>query len=382
MKKIIVFGTTAFLILMTALSLFTPSEEMSVSERRKLKQFPELSVERILSGKFMGEFEEYAADQFPMRETWRSIKANLVTTVFRQSENNDLYYKDGHLAKIEYPLNEDSLRRAAGIFKKLYTEQMEGKNCNVYFSLIPDKNYFLGYDHLQMDYERLTTIMCDELEMMTYIDIFDLLDVNNYYRTDTHWRQEDLLPVAERLVGGMGGTFAVDFEVEESGDVRTDDFETVQIEEPFYGVYYGQAALNVAPDKMSYLTNKKLENCVVYDHQNDKEISMYDMSKLEGNDPYEMFLGGPLSLITIKNLNVFLNSQEIVGSSPEKELIIFRDSFGSSIAPLMIDNYSKVTLVDIRYLASALVGNYVDFENADVLFLYSTSVLNHSETIK
>lgn len=382
MKKIIVFGTAAFLILMTALCFFTPSEEMSVSERRKLKQFPEVSVERILSGKFMGEFEDYAADQFPMRETWRSIKANLVTKVFGQSENNDLYYQDGHLAKIEYPLNEDSLRRAAGIFKKLYTEQMEGKNCNVYFSLIPDKNYFLGYDHLQMDYDSLTEILCDELGMMTYIDIFDLLDINDYYRTDTHWRQEQLIPVAERLVEAMGGEFDVDYEVLGMGDVITEDFETVHVEKPFYGVYYGQAALEVAPDKMSYLTNKKLSNCTVFDHQNNKEISMYDMNKFEGHDPYEMFLGGPLSLITIENPNGFLASTEPVGSSTDKELIIFRDSFGSSIAPLMIDNYSKVTLVDIRYLASAMVGNYVDFENADVLFLYSTSVLNHSETIK
>ena len=369
MKKLIVIGTTAFLIVMTVLCITLPSKEMSVSERRKLNQFPELSVETVLSGKFMSEFEGYAADQFPMRETWRSIKANLVTKVFHQSENNDLYYKDGHLAKIEYPLNVDSLQRAAGIFKKLYAEQMEGQNCNVYFSLIPDKNYFLGYDRLQMDYEKLTTIMCNDLEMMTYIDIFDLLDVDDYYRTDTHWRQENLIPVAERLVEGMGGSI-------------TSDYKTLEVNAPFYGVYYGQSALDVAPDQIFYLTNKKLENCVVYDHQNDKEISMYDMSKLEGNDPYEMFLGGPLSLITIKNLNVFLDSQETVGASVEKELIIFRDSFGSSIAPLMIDNYSKVTLVDIRYLASALVGNYVDFENADVLFLYSTSVLNHSETIK
>ena len=382
MKKLIVFGTAAFLIIMTGLCFVLPGKEISLSERRPLKQFPEISVERILSGKFMSEFEGYAADQFPMRETWRSIKANLMINVFGQKENNDLYYQDGHLAKIEYPLNEGSLRRAAGIFKKLYTEQMEGKNCNVYFSLIPDKNYFLGYDHLRMDYEKLTTIMCDELEMMTYIDIFDLLDVNNYYRTDTHWRQEDLLPVAERLVKGMGGEFSAEYMVEETGNVFTEHYKKIEVDEPFYGVYYGQAALDVAPDKMFYLTNKKLENCVVYDHQNDREISMYDMSKLEGNDPYEMFLGGPLSLITIKNLNVFLDSQETVGSSAEKELIIFRDSFGSSIAPLMIDNYSKVTLVDIRYLASALVGNYLDFENADVLFLYSTSVLNHSETIK
>ena len=369
MKKLIVFGTTAFLTIMTILCFVLPSKEMSLSERRKLKQFPEISMENVLSGKFMSEFEDYAADQFPLRETWRSIKANLVTKMFAQKENNDLYYQEGHLAKIEYPLNEDSLHRAAGIFKKLYTEQIEGKNCNVYFSLIPDKNYFLGYKHLQMDYEKLTEIMCDELDMMEYIDIYGLLDAGDYYYTDTHWRQEQLLPVAEHLVESMGGEFEADYEL-------------LEVDGPFYGVYYGQAALNVAPDKIVYLTNKALADCIVYDHQNNKEISMYDMSKLDGNDPYEMFLGGPLSLITVENPNRLLSSLESAGSSQNRELIIFRDSFGSSIAPLMVDNYSKVTLVDIRYLASAMVGNYVDFENADVLFLYSTSVLNHSETMK
>ena len=371
MKKMIVFGITAFLIVMTVLCLALPSKEISLSERRKLKQFPGASMERILSGKFMSEFEDYAADQFPLRETWRSVKANLVTKVFNQSENNDIYYKDGHLAKIEYPLNEDSVRKAAGIFRKLYMEQMEDKNCSVYFSLIPDKNYFLGHDHLQMDYEKLTQIMCDELDMMTYIDIYNLLDVNDYYRTDTHWRQEELPLVAKHLVESMGGEFTTHQEM-----------KTVTVEQPFYGVYYGQAALDVAPDTMKYLTNKELSNCTVFDHQNNREIPMYDMSKVDGDDPYEMFMGGPLSLITIENPNGLLSSTETASASMNRELIIFRDSFGSSIAPFMVENYSKVTLVDIRYLASAMVGNYVDFENADVLLLYSTSVLNHSETIK
>jgi len=35
-----------------------------------------------------------------------------------------------------------------------------------------------------------------------------------------------------------------------------------------------------------------------------------------------------------------------------------------------------VTLVDIRYIQVGVLGRYVDFENADVLFLYSTLVLN------
>ena len=85
-----------------------------------------------------------------------------------------------------------------------------------------------------------------------------------------------------------------------------------------------------------------------------------------------MFLSGSLSLITIENPN----------ATTDKELVIFRDSFGSSIAPLLVEGYAKVTLVDIRYVASDLVGRFVDFENQDVLFLYSTLVLNNSVTLK
>ena len=62
--------------------------------------------------------------------------------------------------------------------------------------------------------------------------------------------------------------------------------------------------------------------------------------------------------------------------------MIFRDSFGSSIAPLFAESYSKITLVDIRYLPSEMVGRFVTFDNQDVLFLYSTPVLNNSVTMK
>ena len=96
------------------------------------------------------------------------------------------------------------------------------------------------------------------------------------------------------------------------------------------------------------------------------------MEKAYGKDPYEMFLSGSLSLITIENPN----------ATTDKELVIFRDSFGSSIAPLLVEGYAKITLVDIRYITSDLVGRFIDFENQDVLFLYSTLVLNNSVTLK
>jgi hypothetical protein len=149
-------------------------------------------------------------------------------------------------------------------------------------------------------------------------------------------------------------------------------YEEKTLDKDFYGVYYGQAALSLKPEKIKYLTNSTLENCRVYDYQNSKEISVYDMEKANGKDPYEMFLGGPLSLVSIENGN----------AKTDKELIIFRDSFGSSIAPLLVEGYKKITLIDIRYIHPNMLSQFIEFDNQDVLFIYSTSVINNSETLK
>lgn len=359
MKKIIVICTSAFLMVLTVLCLLLPDEEISAAERRPLEQFPEMTIKSVLSGDFMDEFEEYATDQFPFREMWRSLKAKVVYGVLGQKDNNELYLSQGHLTKIEYPLNEKSVLRASAVFEEIYEKNLKEKQCKVYLSIIPDKNYYLGEEHLQMDYEKLADTMQSELPMMTYIDIWELLEADDYYKTDSHWRQEKLIDVAERLLENMGSARSLTYQVE-------------TLSEPFYGVYYGQSALKVLPDEIYYLTNNTLESFQVYDYENQKVSAVYDMEKAAGEDPYEMFLSGPISLLEIQNPE----------ARSERELVIFRDSFGSSIAPLLAEGYAKVTLVDIRYISSSRVGSMIDFSNADVLFLYSTSVLNHSETIK
>ena len=109
------------------------------------------------------------------------------------------------------------------------------------------------------------------------------------------------------------------------------NYETVQLEGDFYGVYYGQAALNLKPDKIKILTNESIKNMVVFDYENNKNIPIYDLSKMDEADPYEVYVGGPISLVTIENPN----------ANVEDELIVFRDSFGSSIAPLLAQGYKK-----------------------------------------
>ena len=102
------------------------------------------------------------------------------------------------------------------------------------------------------------------------------------------------------------------------------------------------------------------------------EVSVYDLTKLESKDLYDVFLSGARSLLTIENAK----------AKTEKELIVFRDSFASSMIPLLLENYKTVTLVDIRYMSSEVLGNFIDFHGQDVLFLYSTTVLNTKGILK
>lgn len=350
--------------------LFLPKDKYSESERRMLSPMPELSAQSVWSGRFMSGFEDYAADTFPFRETFRRAKALTASNIFFKRDNNGIYVTDGFLSSMEYPMDEASLDRAAKRFRYICEKYLTEEN-KVYFSVIPDKNCFLAKEsgHLSMDYGDFEKEMTDRADFAEFISISDLLERDDYYKTDTHWRQEKILDVADRLAWAMGVELTHDYE-----------FHTAK--QDFYGVYYGQAALPFAPDELVYATGEDIRNCQVYDWQNEREIPVYNMSVFEssqmdkkqtgGKDPYEMFLSGSLSLLTIRNPN----------AQTDKRLVLFRDSFGSSIAPLLVSGYAQIDLVDIRYLHPDHLGQFIDFDGCDVLFLYSTLVLNNSDTIK
>lgn len=349
---LVLFGFPLFMI-------FTPGKPYTEAERRVLAQFPKVSAESLLSGKFMDEFDSYTMDQFPLRDGFRHLKASVAGKVFRKKDNNGYYVYRGYLSKLEYPLNEARLDRATDKMKELNEQFLAGTDCSVYLSIIPDKNYYLAPEsgHLTMDYGKFTDYVRERTKFADYIAIFDLLSLEDYYQTDQHWRQEKIFPVARRLAAKMG--------TELSGDFRENALEI-----PFYGAYYGQAAVRLPEDEIRYLTADYMEDCVVENYGTGYPVrsSIYNMDKAHGRDPYEMFLSGSEPLIIIENPH----------AATDRELVLFRDSFGSSLAPLMLSGYSKITLVDLRYMRSEILGNFVDFTDQDVLFLYSTLVLNHS----
>ena len=114
MKKIINVITSVLVLgFILALSVFAwvkPADDISNSERRELAKFPELSFNTLISGSFMKNFENYTLDQFPLRELFRSIKAQSELGVFNKKSNNDIIEKDGYITKIEPETLEVTIR--------------------------------------------------------------------------------------------------------------------------------------------------------------------------------------------------------------------------------------------------------------------------------
>ena len=343
-------------------NIITPDGELSRSERRRLLQPPASSLEKLLSGEFFEKYELYFLDQFLLRDPFRGLKAFSTLFLFNQKENNGIYISDGYIIKIEYPLNEQSVINAAKKFNEVYERYLQGMN--VYYSVIPDKHYFSppGKGYLSLDYDKMIELLTGNTNHMSYIDLFHALTLADYYRTDIHWDQEKIIHIADLLLREMG-----------NGARASDITYTRNILQPFRGSYYGQAALNITPDQLVYLTSRMLENAIVFDYETNTESPVYMPEKFANVDPYDVFLSGAKALLTIKNPEV----------RNGKELIIFRDSYGSSIAPLLVPGYEKITLIDLRYITTGLLGQYVEFSpGQDVLFLLGTQVINNSAMLR
>lgn len=363
MKNIAVASSFTLLITgMMLANILAPDREFSSSERRLLAEFPRLSAELLFEGKLAEELEKYFLDQFIWRDGFRSVKALARFFIFKQKDNHDLYLVDGSICKLEYPLDENAVLNAARKFSELYELYFRGNKA--YYAVIPDKNYFAaareGYP--AMDYGRMMEILQRELPQMTWINLFNTLSLDDYYRTDPHWSQDKIIPAADRLLSQMG-----------AGVLASESEYRKKELYPFYGAYHGQAALPLPPESMAYLTNATIEGASVYDHEKESYIKVYSPELFHGKDPYDIFLAGAKPLLTVNN----------PAGPGGRELILFRDSFGSSIAPLLLPAYSRIILVDLRYMSSSKLAEHIDLsKKRDVLFLYSAPIINRSWMFK
>ncbi len=329
--------------------LVTKDKPISYFERRHL------TTKEDLKEDFTKELEGYLDDQVPVRNILIGINDIYNRYILNNKESNQVYVNDNYIYEKNYPLNLKSVNNF--INKINYINESHINNSNVYFSIIPDKSYFLDSNkYLKIDYNNLINNLKSNINI-EYIDIINLLNLEDYYKTDIHIKQKSYIKIVESLSKYLNYDYKII-------DYKENTYDK------FYGASYSKNPIN-KPDKLIYLSSDEINRAKVW-HLEYGEKNVYDIEKLCNIDSYDVYLSGASSLIIIENENAQSN----------KELIIFRDSFSSSLAPLLIPYYKKITLVDLRYISLSNVLNYITLDNKDILFLYSTLIVNNSGILK
>jgi len=332
------------------ISTIMKDKEISSFERRKLASFPEFKKG------FTEKLDTYLLDQFAFRNELINLNSSLNRKVLNKIDNNDVYVIENNIYEKNYPLNKQKTLKFANKINYIINK-IPQKN-RIYYSIIPDKSYFLEENkYLKLDYNKMYNLVKTSTNAK-YIDITNILNIDDYYKTDIHWKQENLSKVVKRVVENLGKEY-----IQEKYVVKQYN--------NFYGASYSKAGLKLEPDTLKYLYKPSFENVEV-NHLEFGNKKIYDEVKLQNVDSYDIFLSGASSYIEITNNNLNDNSK----------LIIFRDSFASSLIPLLIPYYNNITVVDLRYIDFEYAKDKIDFNNSDVLFLYSTLIINNSDILK
>ena len=352
---IVTLGFAVTILLGMVTHLGTADEDFSDAERRNLKQFPVPTWQTITDHGYSDTLETYLLDQFFLREGFRGLNAISRLYVFNQHDVNHLLVHNGHVHELMHPLDEASLENALSLMGSIKREHYG--SIDTYHAYIPDKNRYLDKGGVPvMDYGAIADAFDEPGFDSKPIDLSALLTIDHYYRTDHHWDQKTLPPIAAHILNVM-----------KDGNVPNANYDT-ETYKPFRGVYQGQLGLPLENETLGWLVNDTIRNAERVNPITGESETVYDTEKLHDVDPYHLFLGGYRPITELQTDN----------HSTDEHLVIFGDSFTNSLAPLLMEAYEKITFVDLRYISPNILDEYIEEEPDDVLFLYSTHILNDS----
>ncbi len=364
-KNLTTLVVVAVLVLALILAhILIPDQPLSQSERRPLQTRPTLGLKQVFSGQAMTQWESYLLDQFPWRDHWRTATAAIRYGLFGQPQHQGLIYHRGFLFQAT-PLKEEAAIKTIDKINRLIAGLHD--TTAIFVCPIPDKGAYLTQARWfpVFDDQALENLLQTHLtDRATLVSIQGQLDAFSYYKTDLHWRQEALAGVVDRLQDYLG------FDGPDTPFDQT-------LYQPFRGAYAGQFALPLPAEDLFVLSHEQIRQtrAQTYDPRtgNWQDLPLYDADLFNSLDPYSLFLGGPQALVRLDNPQ----------APDERTLVVFRDSFASSLAPLLSAGYRTIFLVDLRYMDSTSAANLLDVDkNTQVLFLYGSLVFNDDTLLK
>lgn len=339
------------------LNVIVQDKEMSKQQNKMLAQKPKFSMEALLSGTYMERYENYLKDQFAGSDALQKLQVDLKRLGGSKFENGIYIGKDGQLMEEIVTPDQEILRENLEAIQ-LFSDKNEELNC--YMILVPDAANILSEKLPRLatsaDQDKLFAQVKKQLsDSVRWIDALAILEQHEeeyiYYRTDRNWTSLGAFYVFADACETLGI---------EAGAQST--FVAYPVSTSFNGILSAKSSvgLNETDDIYIYVQKENAGEVVInYVDEQRKTTSLYDSSKLETRNQYDLFLGGDTSLIDIKTV-----------STSERRLLLVKDSFANCFVPFLEPYFREIVMIDPRYYGGTIDEIMDTYRITDVMFLY------------
>ena len=308
----------------------------------------------------MNDLETYVSDHFAGRTGWIKIKTNLENALGKYEQNGIYILKNRLAEKISEPDYESIDKSIAAV-----NTFAEANNVPVFFMLVPTSAEVYADEIPEnapnINQKELIGYVYGNLKPVNTIDVYSAMTANCekyiYYRTDHHWTTKG----AYYAYAAAGKKMGYEAAPEGAYDVE-------HAASDFRGTFYSKALYDgIEPDTMDYyhlMDGSNVTEVLVTSEYGKESVSyesVYFREYLDVKDKYSSFLGTNQPIVTIKS------------DSDGGKLLIFKDSYAHCYAPFLAENYSEITLMDMRYIKMSYKELVNPEEYDQVLFLYNVS---------
>lgn len=375
MRAILV--TSVFLLFISTFGLWSisePDRTISEFENRVLAKFPSFSWDKLWSGRYTEQLDDYLIDQFVNRDSWVALKSDM-ERLSGKVENHDVFYGTHEYLFERFTYSQEQLSKNVeeiAQFAKRHQDDIDSLS----LLLVPNSQTVNG-EYLPK-YAAATDEPQSPLMDQIFSDLSGLLtpvDVRNefnekkdteqlYYRTDHHWTTRGAYYGYQVFASKLGLSRIPETAIKEE-----------QISDSFYGTFYTKAnQRSITPDTLELFTTTLPEYEVCIQGENSCGDSFYDMDALNERDKYKVFFGGNFPLVTIHVPQEDENN--------DRSIVVFKDSYANSFVPFLAQHYSTIHMIDMRYFRMD-VDQYLEKHHFDdMLMLYSVSTIAQDDIFK
>lgn len=346
-----------FALILLAVPIYwfcAPEKTFSDAERRYLAEAPKLREQKLSDWSFDDKVEGYLADRMPLRNALVGVNAYATLLSGRQVSAEIYRDRDGYLVEAPIAFKEGELETRLNRIAKLgETTGLEPR-----LLIVPSTGYIRSdrlprtLAALYRDADALKQIeQAQGVSLVPIAERFRAEGRDWYYRTDHHWTADGAFAAYEAYMRAAG-----------HAPLSRDAFYHHSVK-GYVGSTRSRSALWLAkPDTLTIDEPIGCDVTVTFSDGEQTDTRLFFYEHLKEYDWYPLFLDGNHPVTVIENRSA---------AEDAPVLLMVKDSFGNTLAPLLVPSYKTIVMVDPRYYKQSVSALAEEYGATELLFCYS-----------